>query len=248
MRVIGVIPARYKSSRLEGKPLAEILGKPMVHHVYERPRLARNLDDVVVATDDERIHRAVVEFGGKAVMTSAEHRSGTDRVAEAISSDAADIVVNIQGDEPMLDPVMLEEVVEPFRQGTSVGLVTLKKEVFHDNEFADPGVVKVVTDPHGIALYFSRSLIPYPRNRTPHFRVFEHVGVYAYTRECLLRLAALPVSPLEEIESLEQLRALENGIAILVVETKSRTHSISVDTQADLERVREALRKQPSTI
>jgi 3-deoxy-manno-octulosonate cytidylyltransferase (CMP-KDO synthetase) len=246
--VIGVIPARYKSSRLEGKPLAEILGKPMVHHVYERARLAGNLDDVVVATDDERIHRAVVEFGGKAVMTSAEHRSGTDRVAEAISSDAADIVVNIQGDEPMLDPVMLEEVVEPFRQGTSVGLVTLKKEVFHDNEFADPGVVKVVTDPHGIALYFSRSLIPYPRNRTPHFRVFEHVGVYAYTRECLLRLAALPVSPLEEIESLEQLRALENGIAILVVETKSRTHSISVDTQADLERVREALRKQPSTI
>jgi 3-deoxy-manno-octulosonate cytidylyltransferase (CMP-KDO synthetase) len=248
MRVIGVIPARYKSSRLEGKPLADILGKPMVQHVYERARLAKNLDDVIVATDDERIHRAVVDFGGKAVMTSADHRSGTDRVAEAIVSDPADIVVNIQGDEPMLDPVMLEEVVRPFRNGTTADLVTLKKEVFHEDEFADPGVVKVVTDPHGMALYFSRSLIPYPRNRASHFRVFEHVGVYAYTRECLLKLAALPVSPLEEIESLEQLRALENGIPILVVETRSRAQSISVDTQADLERVREAMRGQALTI
>jgi 3-deoxy-manno-octulosonate cytidylyltransferase (CMP-KDO synthetase) len=248
MRVIGVIPARYKSSRLEGKPLADILGKPMVQHVYERARLARNLDDVVVATDDERIRDAVAGFGGKALMTSAEHRCGTDRVAEAIASDRADVVVNIQGDEPMLDPVMLDEIVAPFRQGTSVGLVTLKKEVFRDDEFADPGVVKVVTDPNGMALYFSRSLIPYPRNRTRHFRVFEHVGVYAYTRECLLQLAALPVSPLEEVESLEQLRALENGIRILVVETRSGAHSISVDTQADLERVREALQAQARTI
>jgi 3-deoxy-manno-octulosonate cytidylyltransferase (CMP-KDO synthetase) len=242
MRVIGVIPARFKSSRLEGKPLADIHGRSMVQHVYERARRARNLDDVLVATDDERIRRAVVEFGGKAVMTSPEHRSGTDRVAEAVATIDADVVVNIQGDEPMLDPVMLEEVVAPFRQGTSLGLVTLKKQVFHDGEFADPGVVKVVTDSHGVALYFSRSLIPYPRNRTAHFRVFEHVGVYAYTRACLLRLAALPVSPLEEIESLEQLRALENGIAILVIETQSRTESISVDTPEDLERVRAAMR------
>ena len=244
MRVIGLIPARYKSSRLEGKALADILGKPMIQHVYERARLAKNLDDVVVATDDQRIYRAVVEFGGKAVKTSAEHRSGTDRVAEAIASDAADVVVNIQGDEPMLDPAMLEEVVAPFRQGMSVGLVTLKKEVFHETEFADPGVVKVVTDPNGIALYFSRSLIPYPRSRSIHFHVFEHVGVYAYTRECLLKLAGLPVSRLEEIEGLEQLRALENGIAILVIETQSRAPSLSVDTQADLERVRQALRRQ----
>jgi 3-deoxy-manno-octulosonate cytidylyltransferase (CMP-KDO synthetase) len=244
MRVIGLIPARYQSSRLQGKALANILGKPMIQHVYERAQLAKNLDDVVVATDDQRIYHAVVEFGGKAVMTSTQHRSGTDRVAEAAASDAADVVVNIQGDEPMLDPLMLEEVVAPFRQGTSVGLVTLKKEVFHETEFADPGVVKVVTDPNGIALYFSRSLIPYPRSRTADFHVFEHVGVYAYTRECLLKLAALPVSRLEEIEGLEQLRALENDIAILVIETQSRMPSISVDTQADLERVREALRAQ----
>jgi 3-deoxy-manno-octulosonate cytidylyltransferase (CMP-KDO synthetase) len=244
MRVIGVIPARYKSSRLAGKPLADIHGKPMVQHVYERARLAKNLDDVLVATDDERIYRAVGDFGGKVVMTSTEHRSGTDRVAEAIASDPADVVVNVQGDEPMLDPQMLEEVVAPFRQGTSMGLVTLKKEVFHETEFTDPAVVKVVTDPNGVALYFSRSLIPYPRNRVAHFRVFEHVGIYAYTRECLLKLASLPVSPLEEVESLEQLRALENGIPILVVETRSQAQGISVDTQEDLERVRDALRGQ----
>jgi 3-deoxy-manno-octulosonate cytidylyltransferase (CMP-KDO synthetase) len=242
MRVIGVIPARYQSSRLEGKPLADILGRPMVQHVYERARQARNLDDVLVATDDERIFSAVTAFGGSALMTSPEHRSGTDRVAEAVATLDADVVVNIQGDEPMLDPVMLEEVVEPFRRGTAAGIATLKKEVFHETEFADAGVVKVVTDPQGMALYFSRSLIPFPRHRPPHYRVFEHVGVYAYTRECLLRLAALPVSPLEEIESLEQLRALENGIPILVVETSSRAQTISVDTQADLERVREAMR------
>lgn len=242
MRVIGVIPARYKSSRLEGKPLADILGRSMVQHVFERARRARNLDEILVATDDERIRHAVETFGGKAVMTSADHRSGTDRVAEAITNLDADVVVNIQGDEPMLDPVMLEEVVEPFRNATETVLVTLKKEVFHERDFADPGVVKVVTDPQGNALYFSRSLIPYPRTRTPRFRVFEHVGVYAYSRACLLRFASLPVSPLEEIEGLEQLRALENGIGILVVETRSRAHSISVDTPEDLERVRAAMR------
>jgi 3-deoxy-manno-octulosonate cytidylyltransferase (CMP-KDO synthetase) len=242
MRVVGIIPARFQSSRLAGKALADILGRPMVQHVYERARLAKNLDSVLVATDDERIRLAVTEFGGRAVMTSTAHRSGTDRVAEIAENLDADIVVNIQGDEPMLDPVMIEEVVAPFQEGTSAGLVTLKKEIFHESAFADPGVVKVVTDPRGMALYFSRSLIPYPQNRTAHFRVFEHVGVYAYRRECLLRLAALPVSPLEEIESLEQLRAMENGIPILVVETSSRTQSISVDTQADLDWVREAMR------
>lgn len=242
MRVIGVIPARYKSSRLEGKPLADINGKSMVRHVYERACLARNLDDVLVATDDERIYRAVAAFGGKVVMTSTSHRSGTDRVAEAIASDPADVIVNIQGDEPMLDPLMLEEVIAPFRLGALPGIVTLKKEVFRKAEFDDPGVVKVVVDAAGNALYFSRSLIPFPLNPGRGFRVFEHLGVYAYSRECLLKLAALPVSPLEEVESLEQLRALENGISILVVETASKGESISVDTAADLDRVRAALR------
>jgi 3-deoxy-manno-octulosonate cytidylyltransferase (CMP-KDO synthetase) len=248
MRVIGIIPARYQSSRLEGKPLALIHGKPMVQHVYERARMAHKLHEILVATDDQRILEAVANFGGKALMTSAKHRSGTDRVAEAAAAYQADVVVNIQGDEPMLDPLMIDEVVEPFLAGTSAPIVTLKKEVFEDSEFADPGVVKVVCDPIGRALYFSRSLIPYPQKRTTQFRVFEHVGLYAFTRECLIRFASLPVSPMEEIESLEQLRALENGIPILVVETRSRTQSISVDTEADLERVREALATQDMNV
>jgi 3-deoxy-manno-octulosonate cytidylyltransferase (CMP-KDO synthetase) len=241
MRIIGVIPARYKSSRLEGKPLADILGKPMVQHVYERAKRAPCLDEVVVATDDERIRSAVESFGGRVAMTSADHRSGTDRVAEATRNIAADVIVNIQGDEPMLDPSMLAELVEPYKNATDASIVTLKKRVAHESDFADPGVVKVVTDPAGFALYFSRSLIPYPRRQTPQFAVFEHLGLYAYTRDALMRLAELPPSALEEIESLEQLRALENGMRILVVETASRQDMLSVDTQADLERARELL-------
>jgi len=241
MRIVGVIPARYKSSRLEGKPLADINGKSMVQHVYERARRAASLDDVVVATDDERIRAVVEGFGGKVVMTSAEHRSGTDRVAEAVQSMDADVIVNIQGDEPMLDPAMLTELVDPFRKNAGADIVTLKKRVMHEGEFGDPGVVKVVTDPAGYALYFSRSLIPYPRQRTSKFAVFEHLGLYAYTRAALMRLAGLPPSELEEIESLEQLRALENGIRILVIETASRHEMLSVDTQADLDRARELM-------
>jgi 3-deoxy-manno-octulosonate cytidylyltransferase (CMP-KDO synthetase) len=241
MHVLGVIPARYRSSRFEGKPLADILGKPMVQHVWERARAAGCLDELIVATDDERIRDAVIAFGGRAVMTSTEHHSGTDRAAEAACATAADVIVNIQGDEPMIEPAMIADVVRPFRDGSGACVVTLKKEVFQDSEFADPGVVKVVTDPAGWALYFSRSLIPYPRTRPQDFHVYEHVGLYAYTRECLLRLASLPVSTLEEIESLEQLRALENGIRILVVQTACRSEAVSVDTPEDLERVRTIL-------
>jgi 3-deoxy-manno-octulosonate cytidylyltransferase (CMP-KDO synthetase) len=241
MRIIGVIPARYKSSRLEGKPLADIHGKSMVQHVYERASRSSALDDLVVATDDERIRDAVLGFGGKAMMTGAAHRSGTDRVAEVVRDMDADVVVNIQGDEPMLDPAMLTELVEPFRKGTEAGIVTLKKRVLHESDFEDPGVVKVVADAAGYAFYFSRSLIPFPRVRTAKFAVFEHLGLYAYTREALTRLAALPPSDLEEIEGLEQLRALENGIRILVVETSSRQEMLSVDTQADLERARQLM-------
>jgi 3-deoxy-manno-octulosonate cytidylyltransferase (CMP-KDO synthetase) len=184
---------------------------------------------------------AVNRFGGRAVMTSESHPSGTDRIAEAVANSDADVIVNIQGDEPMIDPVMLEEVVAPFRNGTDAGLVTLKKRVLHEEDYGDPNFVKVVTDPAGFALCFSRSLIPYPRKRTVHFKVFEHIGLYAYTRDCLLRLSRIPPSPLEEIECLEQLRALENGIRILVVETRCEAESVSVDTQTDLERVRRLL-------
>jgi 3-deoxy-manno-octulosonate cytidylyltransferase (CMP-KDO synthetase) len=241
MKVLGVIPARYKSTRLEGKPLADILGKPMIQYVYEAAGRASSLQDVVVATDDERIFNAVQSFGGQAVMTKKDHPSGTDRVAEVAAGRDFDIVANIQGDEPLIDPHMIDECVEALQQSDGAGLSTLMKRVGED-AYDDPGVVKVVRDIRGRALYFSRSLIPYPRTRTAEFAVFEHIGIYAYTKECLLRLASLPPTPLEQIEGLEQLRALENGIPIQVAETSCTGELISVDTLADLERVRGLLR------
>jgi 3-deoxy-manno-octulosonate cytidylyltransferase (CMP-KDO synthetase) len=239
MTVLGVIPARYKSTRLEGKPLADILGKPMIQYVYEAARRARSLSEVIVATDDERIARAVRQFGGEAIMT-ADHASGTDRVAEVARARDAGLIVNIQGDEPLIQPRMIDECVEAIEYSDGAGLSTVMKRISED-AFHDPGVVKVVCDARGRALYFSRSLIPYPRTRTADFAVFEHIGLYAYTRECLLRLAALPPTRLELIEGLEQLRALENGIAIQVIETQCNGDLISVDTAEDLERVREIL-------
>jgi 3-deoxy-manno-octulosonate cytidylyltransferase (CMP-KDO synthetase) len=243
MKVLGVIPARYKSTRLPAKPLADILGKPMVQHVYENAKRAVQLDSVVVATEDERIFAAVKAFGGTVVMTNPDHLSGTDRVAEVAAGSDAAIVVNIQGDEPLLDPAMIDECVQALKgelSDATVGMSTVVKRIGEEG-FHDPSVVKLVKDVRGRALYFSRSLIPYPRVRTEGFGVFEHVGLYAYTKECLRRLSKLPPGQLEQIESLEQLRALENGIAIQVVETKCVSELVSVDTPADLERVREIL-------
>jgi 3-deoxy-manno-octulosonate cytidylyltransferase (CMP-KDO synthetase) len=240
MKVLGVIPARYRSTRLEGKPLADIHGKPMIQYVYETACKARTLDKVVVATDDERIAEAVRTFGGNALMTKSEHVSGTDRVAEVAAGSDVGIVVNIQGDEPLLDPKMIDECVQALKDNAGIGLSTVMKRIGEDS-FHDPGVVKVVVDTRGRALYFSRSLIPYPRTRTADFTAFEHLGLYAYTKDCLLRLSQLPPTPLEKIEGLEQLRALENGIAIQVVETRCTGELVSVDTQEDLERVREIL-------
>ena len=243
MKVLGVIPARYKSTRLPAKPLADILGKPMVQHVYENAKRAVHLDSVVVATEDERIFAAVKAFGGMVVMTSPDHLSGTDRVAEVAAGSDAAIVVNIQGDEPLLEPAMIDECVQALKgelSDSNVGMSTVVKRVGEEG-FHDPGVVKLVKDVRGRALYFSRSLIPYPRVRTEAFGVFEHVGLYAYTKDCLRRLSKLPPGYLEQIESLEQLRALENGISIQVVETKCVGELVSVDTQADLERVRQIL-------
>ena len=237
MNVLGVIPARYRSTRLEGKPLADILGKPMIQYVYEAAMKAGALSGVVVATDDERIERAVRGFGGCVVMTRADHPSGMDRVAEVMASRDVEVVVNIQGDEPLIDPRMIDECVEALRQSAGAGLATLMKRAGED-AWHDPGVVKVVRDLRGRALYFSRSLIPFPRTRTSAFGVFEHIGLYAYTRECLLQLARLPPTPLELIEGLEQLRALEHGIPIQVAETSCQGESISVDTADDLDRVR----------
>jgi 3-deoxy-manno-octulosonate cytidylyltransferase (CMP-KDO synthetase) len=237
MKVIGVIPARFGSTRLAGKPLAQIHGKPMIQHVYEIASKASTLDSVVVATDDRRVCIAVESFGGVAVMTNPEHFSGMDRVAEVASASDADLIVNVQGDEPLLDPLMIDESVNALQDGVHVELSTIVKEIGEES-YNDPSVVKVVRDTVGRALYFSRSLLPYPRNRPDDFRVFEHIGLYAYTKACLVRLSKLPPSPLERIEGLEQLRALENGIAIQVVETKSEQELVSVDTQEDLDKVR----------
>jgi 3-deoxy-manno-octulosonate cytidylyltransferase (CMP-KDO synthetase) len=244
MKVIGVIPARYHSTRLLAKPLADIHGKPMVQHVYEIAQRAGELDHVVVATDDERIAAAVRGFGGQYAMTNPAHASGTDRVAEVAAGSDAAIVVNVQGDEPLLDPEMINECIhalkDALRHGDGVGLSTVVKRVGEEG-YHDPSVVKLVRDLRGHALYFSRSLLPYPHNRPQNFNVFEHIGLYAYTRECLMQLSQLPPAPLEQIEGLEQLRALENGIAIQVIETKCEGELVSVDTQEDLERVRRIL-------
>lgn len=237
MRILGVIPARYTSTRLEGKALRDILGKSMIQHVYERARRSQRLSEVLVATDDERIRKAVEGFGGKAMMTSPEHKSGTDRVAEVAENVDVDIVVNIQGDEPLLDPIMIDECVSPFSIDPQAQMATVMKRLSRESTYADPAVVKVVRDLSGKALYFSRSLIPYPRTKTADFAVYEHVGIYAFTKDCLLKFARLAPTTLELIEGLEQLRALEHGIPIHVVETRCQREMISVDTLADLERV-----------
>jgi 3-deoxy-manno-octulosonate cytidylyltransferase (CMP-KDO synthetase) len=237
MQIAAVIPARFASTRLAGKPLVDIHGKPMIQHVYECALRARSLSRVIVATDDDRVLRAVERFGGTAVLTRPDHASGTDRVAEAAEKLDAEIVVNIQGDEPLMDPEIIDECVGLLRANPGAEMSTVIKQI-EESSFQDSAVVKVVCDLAGRALYFSRALVPYPRNRTDEFRVFEHVGIYAYRKQFLLRFARLEPTPLERIEGLEQLRALEHGIAIYVAETRCRSELISVDTPADLERVR----------
>ena len=182
MRVVGVIPARYKSSRLEGKALADIHGKPMIQHVWERCRRVTALDRLLVATDDARIRQAVESFGGEAVMTDPEHASGTDRVAEAVEQVDCDVVVNIQGDEPMLDPRMIDELVEPFVSDAATEMVTLKQLITEDEELTNQNVVKVACDIRGDALYFSRSLIPCLSSRAQDHRVYKHLGLYSYSK------------------------------------------------------------------
>lgn len=243
-KIIGIIPARYASTRLPGKALAPILGKPMVLHVLERGRGASVLDEVWVATDDQRIRAAVEEGGGRAIMTSAQHPSGTDRLAEAAHTLSADIIVNIQGDQPFLDPRMIDEAVRPLLDEPALPMATLMHPLSRDEDLANPNVVKVVVDRQGNALYFSRSLIPYPRQQVAHV-VYEHVGLYVYRRDFLLTLAKLPPTTLEQVESLEQLRVLEHGYRLRVVETKTADHAFSgfsVDTPEDLQRAEQMLR------
>jgi 3-deoxy-manno-octulosonate cytidylyltransferase (CMP-KDO synthetase) len=239
MKIYGIIPARFASTRLPGKILADIGGKPMIQHVYERARQSPSLDRLVVATDDERIHRKVLEFGGEAVITSPLHPSGTDRAAEAakiLGVLETDLIVNIQGDQPLFEPGMIDEIVEPFREVPDLMMGALVYPIRTPEEMSNPSVVKVVVDKKGFALYFSRSPMPYviASGRTP--RYFKHIGPYAYRMDFLIRFTQLERGELEQAESLEQLRALENGYKIKIVETKH--DSQEVDTPQDLERIR----------
>ena len=244
-----MIPARFGSTRLPGKPLSDIHGKPMIQHVHERVRRARRPDRVLVATDDERIAAVVRGFGGEVVMTSREHATGTDRLAEAARSTDAEIVVNVQGDEPLVDPEGIDAAVDALARGPGLDISTLSLPLRDVEEMLSPSVVKVVSDARGEALYFSRSPIPHVRQgasgdaraaaeaAVQRGLARKHVGLYVYRRESLLRFAALPPSPLEAAEGLEQLRALEHGMRIRVVEREGAAGP-AVDTPEDLERVR----------
>jgi 3-deoxy-manno-octulosonate cytidylyltransferase (CMP-KDO synthetase) len=237
-KILGVIPARFASSRFPGKVLAEIAGKSMLQHVYERASLARYLGSTLIATDDERIYATARSFGAPVRMTRSDHVSGTDRVAEVASTEAAEVVVNIQADEPLIDPAAIDAAILPMVHEPELEMCTLKKRIEDFREIHDPNVVKVVTDRSGDAIYFSRSPIPFhspaPDSRPP-VPVYKHIGLYVYRRNFLLGYSGLPVGPLEQAERLEQLRALESGHRIRVVETDC--DSFGVDTPEDLERV-----------
>ncbi len=235
MKVLCVIPARYASTRLPGKPLKDICGKPMVVRVYERAARASRVTDTIVATDDERIYTAVRQAGGKAMMTKKDHPTGTDRLAEvAAAHPEAELIINVQGDEPLIEPKLIDDLAAAFDDDPELQMATVKTEITDPEEQKNPNNVKVVTDRNGYALYFSRSLMPFPRHEgTP---VYKHIGIYAYKRDFLLQYAEMAETPLEHAESLEQLRALENGYRIRVIETPYRF--VGVDTAEDLEKVR----------
>lgn len=245
MRILGVIPARYASTRFPAKPLVDIAGKSMIQRVYEQAQQAKLLTKTVVATDDQRIANHVQGFGGRVVMTNPNHPSGTDRCFEALShqEEAFDAVVNIQGDEPFIAPVQIDLVASLLNSQTE--LATLAKEITTHEQLVNPNVVKVVISHTGEALYFSRSTIPHVRN-TPEkewliqHRFYKHIGLYGYRTDVLQKITQLPVSKLERAESLEQLRWLENGFRIKVGETKLET--LGIDTPADLENALEHIK------
>lgn len=247
MSAIVLIPARYHSTRFPGKPLALLKGIPVIEHVYRNSLNSRLADNVIVATDNETIFEKVLSFGGKAVMTSGDYASGTDRIAEVARCMDYDIIVNVQGDEPLIRPEMIDDVITVLEDG-GAAIGTLAKGINDPREIFDPNVVKVVFGEDGYALYFSRAPIPYHREEwkdlknsevSSPFTVFKHIGIYSYRRDVLIKLSSLPPSRLEFIEKLEQLRALENGFRIKLKETSAET--FGVDTPEDLERIEKCL-------
>lgn len=252
MKITAVIPARYASTRFPAKALADILGKPMIQHVYERTARAALVSEVLVATDDERIAAVVRYFGGRVEMTAVDHETGTDRLAEVAGRIDAEIIVNVQGDEPLIEPATIDQAIQPLVDDQTLEMATLKVRIKTLHDFLSPNVVKVVTDCNDNALYFSRSPLPNFRDKWNDLKdeafasgrllCYKHVGLYVYRRPFLIAYAGLAPTALEQAEKLEQLRALENGYRIRVIET---THdSIGVDIPSDLDKVLEKIKNR----
>ncbi|WP_079478042.1 3-deoxy-manno-octulosonate cytidylyltransferase [Halobacillus salinus] len=233
MKVVGVIPARYNSSRFPGKPLADILRKPMIQHVFERVSASEKLDKVVVATDHEEIQQTVLDFGGDVVMTREDHETGSDRMAEVVSKIEGDIFVNVQGDEPLIHTGTIDKIVETALDNPE-SVVTAKTPLKDMEDVQDPNVVKVVADQKDSAIYFSRSPIPYNRSKEP-IKYYKHLGIYSYPRDVITKFVDLPESTLERAEVLEQLRLLDNGYTVKVIETSY--DAVGVDTPEDIDKV-----------
>jgi len=244
MDAIGIIPARYGSTRFEAKLLADLCGKPVIQHTWENAKKSKSIEDLVIATDDKRIYNAARGFGAKVIYTSKAHRSGSDRLTEVASSVDAKVIVNIQADEPLIHPSMIDDVVDPILRGKDIQMTTLCHKIKDEHELFDRNVVKVVMDRKGIALYFSRAVIPYkPRSINNGHRVknhYKHIGIYGYTKDFLFTFKSLPQSPLEKVEKLEQLRVIENGYKIKVMETKH--DSVGIDTPEDLVKAMELIK------
>ena len=242
MNIIAFIPSRYESTRFPGKPLAPIAGKPMIQHVYQNALSCHEISDVYVATDDKRIFTCVHDFGGKAVMTDKNHHSGTDRIAEAarqMNLNREHLIVNIQGDQPIFQPSLITQMITPMIEDATIPMGTLKYPMTDEDDVNNPNYVKVVTDREGFALFFSRSPLPFFRDATSQKIHYKHLGFYAYRYDFLQQFAGFPVGQLESAERLEQLRALENGFRIKVIETT--LDSIEVDTPDDIKKVEEMM-------
>lgn len=240
MKFLGVIPARYKSTRLEAKPLKKIHGHTMIEWVYKRAKKSK-LDELVVATDDKRIYDEVLNFSGKAIMTSENHTNGTSRIAEVCEKmNDYDVIINIQGDEPLIEFKMIDTLIDTFKENKELVMATLKHKISSKQEIENPNNVKVICDKNDYAMYFSRSVIPYPRKENLS-NYYKHIGIYGYKRNFVIDYAKMPLSSLEEAESLEQLRVLENGYKIKVLETEYSP--IGVDTQENLDAVIEYIER-----
>ncbi|HOO55752.1 MAG TPA: 3-deoxy-manno-octulosonate cytidylyltransferase [bacterium] len=238
---IGIIPARYEATRFPGKPLFPIAGKPLIQHVYEQVLKADKLDRAIVATDDERIYEVVESFGGRVVMTRRDHATGTDRIAEVAQGEECDIIVNVQGDEPLMDPGLINRAVEHFGAIPDFRFGSAMTPIETEEDIQNPNVVKVVVGQGGQALYFSRFPLPYRRKHTT-IPVYQHIGFYVYSREFVLSYSKMSPTPLEQTESLEQLRAIENGIRIDMIETKYQ--GIGVDAPEDVARIEWELKRR----